>query len=174
MIARVLPLLVFLLLVGVMALGLRLDSSLVPSPLIDQTAPQFSLPRLDAPGVSLGTDDFKGSVWLLNVWASWCVSCLDEHPLLVELLQGKVMLVGLNYKDVATDADAWLQKHGDPYYASLLDIDGKVGLNWGVYGVPETFVIDKQGTIRYKHVGPLTRADIDTVVLPQVLELQAL
>ena len=115
----------------------------------------------------------KGQVWLLNVWASWCAACLVEHPVLLELQRtGQTRIVGLNYKDEAQAAAAWLARHGDPYVLSVMDADGRVGIDYGVYGVPETFVIDKTGVIRYKHIGPLTREALAKDVLPLVQRLQ--
>ena len=188
------PLVLFLLLVGFLAFGLKLDPRDVPSPLIDKPAPQFSLARLDDPLQSLGLDDMKGQVWLLNVWASWCVACRQEHPVLVSLAERKELpIIGLNYKEVRGDggidirkvpegqelpmaisrANEWLQSHGDPYTTSVLDIDGRVGIDFGVYGVPETFLIDKRGVIRYKHTGPITPDSVRDILLPKVAALKA-
>lgn len=169
-----LPLLVFIVLLGFLAVGLKLDPREVPSPLIDKPAPAFKLPRLDNPEQPLALQDMKGKVWLLNVWASWCVACRVEHPLLVELAgTGAVPIYGLNYKDKRHDALAWLGKHGNPYVASLSDSEGLVGIDFGVYGVPETFVIDKQGTIRLKHIGPITPDVLRDTILPLVKKLNA-
>ena len=169
-----LPLIVFAVLVGFLAVGLRLDPREVPSPLIDKPAPPFKLPRLDVPERALSLDDLKGKVWLLNVWASWCVACRVEHPLLVELAgTNSVPIYGLNYKDKRDDAMAWLSKHGNPYVASLSDAEGLVGIDFGVYGVPETFVIDKSGTIRLKHIGPITPDVLRDTILPLVKKLNA-
>ena len=166
------PLIVFVVLVGFLAVGLNLKPREVPSPLIDKPAPDFSLTRLDAPEQKLSLQDLKGQVWLLNVWASWCVACRQEHPLLVELAGQKLVPVyGLNYKDKRDDALAWLRRHGDPYVLSLADTDGLVGIDYGVYGVPETFVIDKQGTIRLKHIGPVTPEALRDTILPMVKKL---
>src|SRR5206468_2957200 len=121
----------------------------------------------------LGTTDMKGQVWLLNVWASWCVSCREEHPLLVELAKAKVVpIIGLDYKDEPAPGKQWLAQNGDPYTTSLMDRDGRVGIDFGVYGVPETFVIDKAGTIRYKQIGPITPEALEKKILPLVRELQ--
>ena len=118
--------------------------------------------------------DLRGRVWLLNVWASWCAACQIEHPVLVDLAKsGTVTLVGLNYKDKRADALRWLQQHGDPYVTSVVDADGVVGIDWGVYGVPETFVIDKQGVIRHKHIGPVTPEALRDTILPLVRALDA-
>ena len=167
-----LPLIVFAVLVGFLAVGLTLNPREVPSPLIDKPAPAFSLPRLDAPEQQLALQDMKGKVWLLNVWASWCVACRIEHPLLVDLAKsGTVPIYGLNYKDKREDALAWLAKHGNPYRVSLSDAQGLVGIDFGVYGVPETFVIDKNGTIRFKQIGPVTPEVLRDTILPLVKKL---
>jgi cytochrome c biogenesis protein CcmG/thiol:disulfide interchange protein DsbE len=151
------PLGLFVALAVFLAVGLKLDPREVPSPLIDKPAPEFALPSLAAPEKTISRADMLGKVWLLNVWASWCVSCRQEHPVLVDFAQRKqVPLIGLNYKDERNDGLAWLQAGGNPYDDSLFDHDGRTGINFGVYGVPETFVIDKQGVVRYKHTGPIT------------------
>lgn len=145
----------------------------MPSPLIGKPAPDFRLPRLDDPAKVLSKDDLKGQVWLLNVWASWCAACMIEHPLLVELAGAKIVpMYGLNYKDKADEARAWLAKLGDPYEMSIVDMDGRVGIDFGVYGVPETFVIDRSGNVRYKHIGPVTTDVLQNKLLPIVRELQ--
>jgi cytochrome c biogenesis protein CcmG, thiol:disulfide interchange protein DsbE len=169
-----LPLIVFVVLVGFLAVGLNLNPREVPSPLIDKPAPAFKLARLDAPEQQITLQDLKGKVWLLNVWASWCVACRQEHPLLVDLSgTGAVPIYGLNYKDKRDDAMAWLQRFGNPYVASLSDTEGLVGIDYGVYGVPETFVIDKAGTIRLKHIGPVTPEVLRDTILPLVRKLNA-
>ena len=153
----ILPLLLFLGLALMLAAGLGRDPKEVPSPLIGKPAPAFTLARLDDATQSIKRDDLLGKVWVLNVWASWCVACREEHPLLVEFSRRKTVPVyGLNYKDTRPDGLRWLANFGNPYDASLFDNDGKVGIDFGVYGVPETFIIDKQGVIRFKHIGPLT------------------
>jgi cytochrome c biogenesis protein CcmG/thiol:disulfide interchange protein DsbE len=168
-----LPLAVFIILALFLWKGLFRDPREVPSPLVGKPAPAFQLVQLHAPDKSLSTADMKGQVWLLNVWASWCVSCRVEHPLLVELAKANVVpVVGLNYKDKNDLGIAWLKQHGDPYRLSVVDADGRVGIDWGVYGVPETFVIDKGGTIRYKQIGPLTTEALEKKILPLVRELQ--
>ena len=167
-----LPLLVFLVLLGFLAAGLSLKPREVPSPLIDKPAPAFSLPLLATPDKQLSLQDMRGKVWLLNVWASWCVACRIEHPLLVELSgAGAVPIYGLNYKDKRDDALGWLAKFGNPYVASLSDAEGLVGIDYGVYGVPETFVIDKNGMIRMKHIGPVTPEVLRDDILPLVKRL---
>ena len=158
-----LPLAVFIVLVIFLAKGLDLNPREVPSPLIGKPAPAFTLTRLDDPTLTIKREDLLGKVWLLNVWASWCAPCKDEHPLLVQLARRNLApLYGLNYKDQRDAGKAFLSKLGNPYQATLFDADGRVGIDYGVYGVPETFIIDKQGVIRLKHVGPLTPEVIQT------------
>ena len=153
--------------------GLWRNPREVPSPLIDRPAPVFSLAQLHEPARTFGPADMKGQVWLLNVWASWCVACRTEHPLLVELGKTKIVpIVGLNYKDKPEEATAWLAKLGDPYAFSVMDRDGRVGIDFGVYGVPETFVIDQSGTIRFKHIGPVTVDALERKIIPLVRKLQ--
>jgi cytochrome c biogenesis protein CcmG, thiol:disulfide interchange protein DsbE len=167
-----LPLAVFLLLVVFLARGLKLDPHEVPSPLVDKPAPGFALTRLDDASTTVNRDDMLGKVWLLNVWASWCVACREEHPTLVSFAQTKaVPIIGLNYKDTRPKGLGWLGQFGNPYEMSLFDEAGRVGIDFGVYGVPETFLIDKRGVIRYKVIGPLTREAIDTRILPLVKAL---
>jgi cytochrome c biogenesis protein CcmG/thiol:disulfide interchange protein DsbE len=166
------PLGVFILLVAVLAIGLRLDPRYVPSPLIDKPLPAFELPDLDSQATMVTATDLAGKARLLNVWASWCVACRVEHPLLIELANsGKASIVGLNYKDERTDALAWLARHGDPYERTVFDRAGRLGLDLGVYGVPETFVIDRGGVIRYKQVGPITEEALQSVILPMLERL---
>jgi cytochrome c biogenesis protein CcmG/thiol:disulfide interchange protein DsbE len=167
------PLGVFLVLVVFLGIGLTRDPREVPSPLIDKPAPAFTLKQLQSPDKTLSAQDLRGQVWLLNVWASWCVSCRDEHPLLVEYSRSKqVPIYGLNYKDEPADAIRWLNDFGNPYTASIVDKDGNVGIDYGVYGVPETFVIDKTGIIRYKQIGVITPEAWDQTIMPLVKKLQ--
>jgi cytochrome c biogenesis protein CcmG/thiol:disulfide interchange protein DsbE len=167
------PLALFLVIVVFLAIGLKLNPREVPSPLIDKPAPAFQLARLDRPQETVRAEDLRGQVWLLNVWASWCVACLQEHPLLVEFSrQGVVPIYGLNYKDRPDAAQAWLVKHGNPYTTSIVDADGRVGIDYGVYGVPETFLIDKQGVIRFKQIGPVTPEVLERKILPLIRRLQ--
>ena len=169
-----LPLIVFVLLVGFLAAGLSLNPREVPSPLIGKPAPAFSLPRLDAAGQTLSAQDLRGKVWVLNVWASWCAPCRQEHPLIAELAKsGGAPVYGLNYKDKPADATAWLGQLGNPYTATVSDVEGLVGIDYGVYGVPETFVIDKGGVIRLKHIGPMTPEALRDKVLPMLRKLGA-
>jgi len=187
------PLLLFFGLAGFLAFGLTLNPREVPSPLIDKPAPSFKLARVDDPATAFALEEMRGQVWLLNVWASWCVACRQEHPLLVRMAKQKLVpVVGLNYKEVRGDgainvrgmaleaetalaverARGWLSDHGDPYVLSVLDIDGRVGIDFGVYGVPETFLIDAEGRIRYKHIGPITPDSLQQVIMPKVEELR--
>jgi cytochrome c biogenesis protein CcmG/thiol:disulfide interchange protein DsbE len=168
-----LPLAAFVILVGFLVVGLGLNPRQVPSPLIGKPAPEFQLQQLHAADKTLTSRDNLGKVWLLNVWASWCVSCREEHPLLVELAKsGIVPVYGLNYKDQREDALRWLKQFGDPYTVSIVDPEGRTGIDYGVYGVPETYVIDKNGVIRYKQIGPVTVDALQTKILPLVKELQ--
>jgi cytochrome c biogenesis protein CcmG/thiol:disulfide interchange protein DsbE len=170
------PLVLFLGLVVFLGVGLSRDPHQLPSPLVGRAAPAFALPRLAAEGSPPGRfapADMQGKVWLLNVWASWCVSCRQEHPLLLDIARsGAVPLVGLDYKDAPGDARAWLAQHGDPYLLSAVDVDGRVGIDYGVYGVPETYVIDKTGTIRYKQIGPISAEILEQTILPLLRELR--
>jgi cytochrome c biogenesis protein CcmG/thiol:disulfide interchange protein DsbE len=168
-----LPLVAFMILAAFLLVGLTLNPRQVPSPLIDKPAPVFQLNQLHAPDKMMASGDNLGKVWLLNVWASWCVACRDEHPLLVQLANsGVVPIYGLNYKDERTTAIQWLKRYGDPYTISIVDPDGKVGIDYGVYGVPETYVIDKKGIIRHKQIGPVTVDSLQKTILPLILELQ--
>jgi cytochrome c biogenesis protein CcmG, thiol:disulfide interchange protein DsbE len=169
-----LPLALFFVLAGFLAVGLQRDPRKVPSPLIDKPAPAFSAPRLDDPAQQVALADLRGQVWVLNVWASWCVPCRIEHPLWVDWAKTQqVPLVGLNYKDKRPDALAWLARYGDPYKLSLADNQGLIAIDYGVYGVPETFVIDKAGIIRHKHIGPVSAEDLRDTILPLVRKLGA-
>jgi cytochrome c biogenesis protein CcmG/thiol:disulfide interchange protein DsbE len=187
-----LPLIVFVVLVGFLAVGLRLDPHEVPSPLVGKPAPMFEVPQVAAEK-TFSPKEMLGKVWLLNVWSSWCVSCRAEHPLLVAAARqgGLPPVIGLSYKEVRGDGEtdaskltppeelklvreraaAWLGQHGNPYVLSALDVDGRVGIDYGVYGVPETYLIDKAGTIRYKQIGPITPEALEKKILPLVKEL---
>jgi cytochrome c biogenesis protein CcmG, thiol:disulfide interchange protein DsbE len=169
----ILPLVIFLALVGFLYVGLGLNPHEVPSPLIGKSAPAFNLPQLHDPKKHFSPEEMKGKVWLLNVWASWCESCKDEHPILVTLAQQHaVPIYGLDYKDRRADAEAWLHDAGNPYVLVASDTDGRVGINYGVYGVPETYVIDKHGVIRYKQIGPVTLDSLRDTILPLVRDLE--
>ncbi|MCZ6723119.1 MAG: DsbE family thiol:disulfide interchange protein [Gammaproteobacteria bacterium] len=167
-----LPLAIFILMVGLLAYGLGLDPKKVPSPLIDKPAPAFSLASLHAPQQQISNKDLLGEVWVLNVWASWCVACRAEHEFVTRLARMElVKVIGLNYKDRSVDAKGWLQQWGDPYSASLMDTDGRIGIDWGVYGVPETFIVDKNGLIKYKFIGPINQGTLDSEIVPLLREL---
>jgi cytochrome c biogenesis protein CcmG, thiol:disulfide interchange protein DsbE len=185
-----LPLFVFAALVVFLAVGLKRDPREIPSPLVNKPAPAFSLPTLvgDKP---FSPADMQGQVWIFNVWATWCVACREEHPLLVQFSKTQhVPIVGLSYKEIQPSDQAngplsdevklqlarerclkFLQKAGDPYKLSVMDLDGRVGIDYGVYGVPETYVIDKQGVIRYKRVGPVTPEVLIETILPLIQQL---
>lgn len=168
------PLGIFLVLAAFLGIGLGLNPREVPSPLINKPAPAFEAPTVADAGRQLTLADMtRDGPVLFNVWASWCVSCRHEHPLLVELArQGVIPIYGLNYKDERGAAKDWLRKLGNPYTASAYDEDGRVGIDWGVYGVPETFLVDARGVIRYKHTGPLTVESWQNELLPRVRQLQ--
>jgi cytochrome c biogenesis protein CcmG/thiol:disulfide interchange protein DsbE len=163
----------FGLLVLLLAIGLSLNPREVPSPLIGKAAPTFSLPRLDRPAEKLSPEALRGQVWMLNVWASWCAPCREEIPVLMALARTKtVPIYGLNYKDKRDDALALLARFGDPYVASAIDADGRIGIEYGVYGVPETYVIDRAGVIRLKHVGPVTREIVEKKIMPVITQVK--
>lgn len=167
------PLGIFIVLVGFLAVGLKLDPREVPSPLIGKPAPDFNLALLSDPARQLSPADLRGKVWLFNVWASWCAACREEHPLLLDLArQGGVPIYGMDYKDQPSDAQAVLNRYGNPYVETVVDLDGRAGINYGVYGVPETYIIDRGGIIRYKHIGPVTPDVLNKKILPLVKELQ--
>lgn len=152
--------------------GLSMDPRRIPSPLVGKPLPAFNLPSLKEPAKRLANADFRGKPVMINVWASWCTACKQEHPVLVDIArQNVVLLVGLNYKDQREEALAVLKADGDPYSVSLADVDGRTGINWGVYGVPETFVVDKDGIIRYKHIGPITPESWEKDLLPIIRSL---
>lgn len=167
------PLLAFGVLVVFLAVGLGLNPRDVPSPLINKPAPAFKVPQLENPEAQFSPEELKGKVWILNVWASWCVSCREEHPVLMELARANIVpLVGLDYKDQRKDGLNLLKRSGNPYSIIAFDADGRVGIDYGVYGVPESYVIDKQGMIRYKHTGPISMEALQKTILPLVQELK--
>jgi cytochrome c biogenesis protein CcmG/thiol:disulfide interchange protein DsbE len=167
------PLVIFAAIVAVLGVGLTMDPERVPSPLVGKPVPDFTLPQVaDAEG-TVSPADLEGEVYLLNVWASWCVACRHEHPVLMEAARDTdLTIVGLDYKDKRADALEWLRQRGDPYAVSAFDAKGKVGIDLGVYGVPETFVVDSKGIIRRKFVGALTREQLRNEILPLVAELR--
>ncbi len=168
------PFVIFVTLAGFLYVGLHLNPHEVPSPLINKPAPAFKLAQLHDPSKEFSAEEMKGQVWLLNVWASWCVSCRVEHPVLVALSrQNVVPIYGLDYKDKREAGMEWLREGGNPYVVSASDVEGRVGIDYGVYGVPETYVIDKEGVIRYKQIGPVTQQALHEKILPLVAELKA-
>ena len=167
------PLALFVVLVGFLAVGLGLDPREVPSPLVNTPTPAFKLTQLDDAEKSFAPADMLGKVWVLNVWASWCVACKEEHPVLVDFARtGVAPVIGLDYKDQRKDALGVLRRAGNPYTLTAFDGDGRVGIDYGVYGVPESYVIDKAGVIRYKHIGPITQEAMQKTILPLIGELQ--
>lgn len=170
----ILPFIVFLIVAVFMYVGLGLNPREVPSPLVGKAAPAFTLPQLHEPSKQFSPQDMKGKVWLFNVWASWCTACENEHPVFMELSrQNLVPIYGMDYKDKREDGEEWLHKHGNPYAMVVSDAEGRVGIDYGVYGVPETYVIDKQGVIQHKHIGAVTPKILNEKILPLVKELQA-
>ncbi len=168
-----LPLLIFAILVVFLLIGLTLKPKEIPSPFIGKPAPSFELNVLNQSD-TFDPKSMLGKVWLLNVWASWCTSCREEHPLLVEFSQQKMVpIIGLNYKDKDAEAIQWLKELGNPYDFSVVDSKGKVGIDYGVYGVPETFVIDKAGKIVHKQIGPLTPEALNKDILPLIKKLNS-
>lgn len=167
------PLIVFVAMAIFLAIGLTRDAGKVPSPLVGKPVPEFRLPLVADPERELGPADFRGEVYLLNVWATWCVSCRQEHEVLMAASrEPDVRIVGLDYKDDRNSARRWLDQLGDPYVTTLFDERGRAGIELGVYGTPETFVIDADGIVRYKHIGPMTPADLEDTILPLVGELR--
>lgn len=169
----ILPFIVFVIVAAFMYAGLGLNPREVPSPLIGKEAPAFTLPLLHEPSRQFSPQEMKGRVWLLNVWASWCTACEQEHPLFMELSRRNIVQIyGMDYKDKPEDGEAWLRRHGNPYKLVVSDLEGRVGIDYGVYGVPETYLIDKQGIIRHKHIGAVTPKILDETIIPLIKELQ--
>jgi cytochrome c biogenesis protein CcmG/thiol:disulfide interchange protein DsbE len=167
------PLLIFAVLVVFLAISLTRDPHEIPSPLINKAAPVFTAPVLQTPGEQFSSKDMLGKVWLLNTWASWCVACRQEHPILMEFAKTKTLpIIGLDYKDQNADGMKWLARYGNPYDQTITDQDGRIGIDFGVYGVPESFLIDKAGVIRYKQIGPVTEEALRDKILPLIRELQ--
>jgi cytochrome c biogenesis protein CcmG/thiol:disulfide interchange protein DsbE len=167
------PLALFGVLVVFLAMGLGLDPREVPSPLVNKPAPAFKVPQLEQPELQFAAEDMKGQVWLFNVWASWCVACRQEHPVVMQFARQKLVpIVGLDYKDQRKDALGVLKRSGNPYDINAFDADGRVGIDYGVYGVPESYLIDKAGIIRYKHIGPITAEALEKTIIPLINELK--
>ena len=164
------PLILVAVMIPVFMIGLNRDPTVVPSPFIDKVAPPFELPTLKEPGRTVGTSDYLGEMALLNVWATWCVGCRQEHDFLLKLAgEIDIPIYGLNWRDRRAPALVWLQQLGDPYVDSAYDEDGRVGIDWGVYGAPETFLIDKDGVILHKHISPLTEEVWQRDFQPKIL-----
>lgn len=176
MIKRLLPLLAFAALALLLGVGVLMnsgkDTSAIPSPLLGKPAPDFALPVLDEPGRIITREDLLGEPYLLNVWGSWCPACRDEHPVITELAEsGRIRVIGYDYKDEADDARRWLAQFGNPYALVITDVEGRAALDWGIYGAPESFLVDAQGMIRWKFVGPLTPEVVQTQLLPALESL---
>ena len=172
MLRYLIPLVIFVVLAVFLAIGLTRDPHELKSVLINKPVPAFRVPQLKAADKMISNEDMRGKVWLLNVWASWCIACREEHPYLIEYAKsGVVPIYGLNYKDRREDALATLDELGDPYVASAVDLEGRVGIDFGVYGAPETYIIDQGGTIRFKYVGPMMPDVWNEKILPVVQEL---
>ena len=168
------PVALFLVLMLAFVMGLGRDPKLVPSPLIGNSVPDFALPPVKGRSLGLSSSDLKGEVSLVNVFASWCDACRDEHPMFMQLAkEGTVPIHGVNYKDKSDDAARWLDTTGDPYTRTGADINGRFAIDWGVYGVPETFVVNAKGRIAFKQVGPITREILEETILPVIAGLRA-
>jgi cytochrome c biogenesis protein CcmG/thiol:disulfide interchange protein DsbE len=156
-----------------LGIGLTMNPRNIPSPLIGKPAPEFTLPPVKGRTLGLATADLRGEVSIVNVFASWCIACREEHPILMELGKSRIVpLHGLNYKDKPDDAQAWLDQMGDPYMRTGADINGRVAIDWGVYGVPETFVVDREGRIAYKHIGAITPEILRDKIMPVIDRLR--
>jgi cytochrome c biogenesis protein CcmG/thiol:disulfide interchange protein DsbE len=167
------PLALFGVLVTFLAVGLKLDPHEVPSPLVNKPAPLFTVPQVEQAELQFSSADLKGKVWLLNVWASWCVACREEHPVLMSFSRSQMVpIIGLDYKDQRKDAMGVIKRSGNPYDLIAFDADGRVGIDYGVYGVPESYLIDKNGIIRYKHIGPITQEALAKTIIPLINELK--
>ena len=171
-IRRFLPLVIFAVLAGLLAYGLTLDPRRVPSVLIGKPVPAFELPLLNKSG-TLSSNDLRGEISLINAWASWCVACRSEHQLVTELSRSGLKVYGLNYKDESDDAKRWLNRLGDPYFVNAVDRDGHVGIEFGVYGTPESFLIDHNGIIRHKVIGPITPSVVNDELIPLIQKIQS-
>ena len=167
-----LPLILFVVLVAFLLLGLRRDPHEVPSPLINKSAPDFQLPQLQQATATFSAQEMRGKVWLLNCWGTWCVACREEHPLLVQYAKaGVVPIYGVDYKDERGAALQWLDEFGNPYALTAFDVDGRVSIDYGVYGAPESYLIDRNGVIRFKQIGPITEDVWQNKILPLAKEL---
>ena len=171
---RYLPIAAFVILLALLAFGLTNDPRDIPSPLVGKPVPEFTLPKLYDSEKTTSPAEMKGEVWMLNVFASWCVSCKAEHAVVSQFVKDSgLKVMGLNYKDESPDAKAWLAEHGNPYAMIAVDLDGRVGIDWGVYGVPESYLIDKKGVIRHKFTGPITPQIVEETLKPMLKQLRA-
>jgi cytochrome c biogenesis protein CcmG, thiol:disulfide interchange protein DsbE len=167
-----LPLVLFIGLVAFLLVGLRRDPHEIPSPFINKPAPDFQLKQLQDPTRTFSAQEMRGKVWLLNFWGTWCVACREEHPLLIQYARtGAVPIYGVDYKDERATALQMLEDEGNPYTITVSDPDGRLSIDYGVYGAPETFLIDRNGVIRYKQIGPITEAAWQKEILPRVKQL---
>ncbi|MCG8371742.1 MAG: DsbE family thiol:disulfide interchange protein [Proteobacteria bacterium] len=163
------PVILFAVMIPIFMIGLQRDPTELPSPYIDNPAPEFELPRLRDANATVGSADYAGSKALVNVWATWCVGCRQEHDFLMSLAaEGEIPIYGLNWRDRRPDALRWLEQLGDPYVASAFDADGRVAFDWGVYGAPETFLVDEEGIVLHKHIGPLNRTIWERDFAPKI------
>ena len=167
-----LPLILFVVLAGFLLIGLFRDPHEIPSPLINKSAPDFQLPQLQQATATFSAKEMRGKVWLLNFWGTWCVACREEHPLLVQYAKtGVVPIYGVDYKDERAAALQWLDEFGNPYTLTAFDVDGRISIDYGVYGAPETYLIDRKGVIRFKQIGPITEDVWQNKILPLAKQL---
>lgn len=174
--SRVLPLMAFALLVALLVVGLKIADrkTQLPSPLIDKPAPAFDLPVLGQPGQTMSRESFLGTPYLVNFWASWCVTCRVEHPVITDLARsGALRVIGFNFRDENADALAWLAKFGNPYELTLVDLDGRISIDFGVYAAPESFLVDPSGVIVFKQLGAMTHDIIETEILPRIASMES-
>jgi cytochrome c biogenesis protein CcmG/thiol:disulfide interchange protein DsbE len=174
---RWLPLGVFLALAVLLGAGVLMNAGKsqtdIESPLIGQPAPDFALPDFADPATTVRKADLLGQPYLVNIWASWCASCRVEHPVITDIAKsGRLQVVGYNYKDAPEDAERWLQQFGNPFHRIIVDADGRAAIDWGIYGAPETFLVDAEGTVRWKHVGPVTQDVVETQLWPLLTTLE--
>jgi len=174
--SRTLPLIAFILLIVLLVVGLQISDqkTALPSPLIGKPAPAFDLPVLGEPGRNMSKESFLGTPYLVNFWASWCVTCRVEHPVITELAKsGALRVIGFNFRDESADAKAWLRQFGNPYEVTLVDLDGRISIDFGVYAAPESFLVDPEGVIVFKQLGAMTNEVIETEILPLIAKMES-
>ena len=174
--SRTLPLIAFILLIVLLVVGLQISDqkTALPSPLIGKPAPAFDLPVLGEPGRNMSKESFLGTPYLVNFWASWCVTCRVEHPVITELAKsGALRVIGFNFRDEPADAKAWLRQFGNPYEVTLVDLDGRISIDFGVYAAPESFLVDPEGVIVFKQLGAMTNEVIETEILPRIANMES-